>query len=156
MKSVRETIRQSAPFRSKSQQAQLGLFLTTDRVRTSLSRLLEPHDLTPQQYNVLRILRGAEPEGLPTLAVASRMIEKAPGITKMIDRLEAKRLVGRERRGEDRRCVHCRITGRGLELLARLDEAVDRFDLETFKALSSKELNQLVDMLDRVRLSSER
>src|SRR5947199_10599404 len=78
-----------------------------------------------QQYNVLRILRGVGPRGLPTLTIAERMIERTPGITRMIDRLEAKGLVARETRPDDRRYVHCRITEEGLKLLRLIDGSVE-------------------------------
>jgi DNA-binding MarR family transcriptional regulator len=155
MENTQSAIRQTVPFRSKSQEALITLFLTVDRVRSAAARMLEPHDVTPQQYNVLRILRGAGPEGLPTLAIARRMIERAPGITRMIDRLEGKGLVERERRGADRRCVHCRIAPVGLELLGRLDGVVDEFEREALGVLSPDELHQLTEMLTRVRLASE-
>ncbi|HEU4363896.1 MAG TPA: MarR family transcriptional regulator [Candidatus Krumholzibacteria bacterium] len=116
-----------------------------------LNAVVGTRGVTLQQYNVLRILRGAEPDGLPTLVVAERMIERAPGITRMIDRLEEKGLVARERRGADRRCVHCRITGAGLDLLAGLDEPVDRADRAAFDALNQRELSELTSLLERVR-----
>ncbi len=156
MTSLHEAIGQARPFRSKSQEALVGLLVAADRVGTSFARLLEPHDLTPQQYNVLRILRGAEPEGLQTLAIVDRMIERAPGITRMIDRLEQKGLVRRERRGDDRRCVQCRITAEALELLQGLDQPVARFDRQALRMLDAEELAQLAEMLDRVRLGHER
>ncbi len=99
---LQEEIKQTKPFRSVSQEAMIGLFRTTDMLRRRASTLLDPEGITPQQYNVLRILRGAGTEGLPTLEIASRMIEQAPGITRLLDRLETKRLVSRERCPEDR------------------------------------------------------
>ncbi|HSN86827.1 MAG TPA: MarR family transcriptional regulator, partial [Thermoanaerobaculia bacterium] len=86
---------------------------TTDLVRRAIARLLEPYDMTPQQYNVLRILRGAGEEGIPTLEISDRMIEQAPGITRLLDRLEAKKLVRRQRCPEDRRQVLCWLTPEG-------------------------------------------
>jgi len=124
---------------------------SADRVKGFVGALVERHGITGQQYNVLRILRGAEPEGLPTLAIVERMIERAPGITRMIDRLEAKGLVARERRGADRRCVHCRITAAGLDLLGVLDRPVDAADRAAFGALNERELSQLTTLLERVR-----
>ncbi|MGH9941618.1 MAG: MarR family winged helix-turn-helix transcriptional regulator [Pyrinomonadaceae bacterium] len=134
-----------------AQEAFVTLFSTADRVRTVLTAIIEPHGITGQQYNVLRILRGAGPEGLLTLTVAERMIERAPGITRMIDRLEAKGLVERERCTEDRRCVHCRITKQGLTLLARLDEPVEEGNRAAFAALTRQEQAQLVTLLAKVR-----
>ncbi|MDQ3755213.1 MAG: MarR family transcriptional regulator [Acidobacteriota bacterium] len=132
------------------------MFRTADRVRTVGAAIFEPYGITGQQYNVLRILRGAEPEGLPMLTIADRMIERAPGITRMIDRLEAKKLVARERRAGDRRCVHCRITKQGLALLARLDKPVGEADRAAFAALNQRELAQLVALLERVRAALEK
>ncbi len=106
------------------QQALVSLFRTTDAVRRALAAVLEPHGLTGQQYNVLRILRGAHPDPLPVMEVAERMMEQTPGITRLLDRLEAKGLVVRVRCREDRRQVHCSVTEAGLALLAGLDEPV--------------------------------
>ncbi len=139
----------------QSQEAFITLFRTADRVRTVFAVIFEPFGITGQQYNVLRILRGAEPEGLPMLTIADRMIERTPGITRMIDRLESKRLVARERCLEDRRCVYCRITKQGLDLLARLDQPVDEGNREAFAALNRQELAQLVTLLERVRAARE-
>src|SRR6266576_2721240 len=111
-------------FRSREQEAALGLLRTADAVKRSLAQVIEPHGITAQQYNVLRILRGAGADGLPTLEIADRMIEQTPGITRLIDRLESKKLVWRERSSTDRRCVYCRITAAGIALLARLDGPV--------------------------------
>ena len=126
-----------------------------DRVRTSFEAVCAPFDITAHQYNVLRILRGAEPEGLPTLIIAERMIERTPGITRMVDRLEAKGLVAREVRPHDRRCVYCRITKKGLSLLKQLDEPVEEFNRSAFSALSDAELKQLVALMERTREAHE-
>jgi len=127
----------------------VALLRTADRLKTYFETIVAPFDITGQQYNVLRILRGAEPEGLPTLTIAERMIERAPGITRMIDRLEAKGLVVRELRQQDRRCVHCRITEKGLNLLELLDAPVDETNA-SFHGLSEAELEQLTALLDKV------
>src|SRR5919202_3424042 len=123
------------------------LLSAADRVRTSFETVCARFDITAQQYNVLRILRGAEPEGLPTLIIAERMIERTPGITRMIDRLEAKELVAREVRPHDRRCVYCRITQKGLSLLKLLDEPVEEANRVAFRGLSVAEIEQLVALL---------
>ncbi len=137
-------------------EAYVTLVATADRARRVSAETIEPHGITGQQYNVLRILRGAEPEGLPTLTIADRMIEQAPGMTRMIDRLEAKGLAARTRRSKDRRCVHCRITPRGLTLLAQLDKPVDESNKAVFAALGRRELAHLVRLLHRVRMYHER
>jgi DNA-binding MarR family transcriptional regulator len=122
---LQRELKQQRPFAAPTQEAAVALMRTADLMRRALSAVVEPLDVTIQQYNVLRILRGAGERGLPTLEIAERMIEQAPGITRLIDRLEAKQLVARERCDTDRRQVFCRITGEGLELLAQLDCSLD-------------------------------
>lgn len=150
---IQQEIKQTRPFSSKAQEAALGLMRTADLVRRAVGELVEPHGLTPQQYNVLRILRGAGPDGLPTLDIAERMIEEAPGITRLIDRLEKKRLVTRQRCDKDRRRVFCRITREGLALLKKLDAPIRDADGLALGSLTSRELTQLVALLDRARSS---
>ena len=131
------------------------LLSTADKVRTFFETVCAPFDITGQQYNVLRILRGAEPAGLPTLTIAERMIERTPGITRMIDRLEAKGLVAREVRPHDRRCVYCRITQKGLSLLKLLDAPVEEANRAAFRGLSAAELEQFVALLVKARKAHE-
>lgn len=149
--SLLQEIRQTRPFRSKGHEATLAILRTADLIRRRLMGVIEPHGVTMQQYNVLRILRGAGDEPLPTLEIADRMIEQTPGITRLLDRLEAKGLVVRERCPHDRRLVHCRITPDGLELLARMDDAVHEADDDIVAMLSGPELDQLIGLLNRVR-----
>lgn len=129
----------------------IAILHTADRLRRGGTDLLAPYDITLQQFNVLRILRGARPDGLCTLTIAQRMIEEAPGITRLIDRLEKKGLVRRVRSEEDRRQVWCRITPAGERLLARLDDPVEAFDRSAVRALSPADqdrLNALLGLLD--------
>lgn len=133
------------------QQAFGAMLLTADAMRRALGQVLEPHGLTSQQYNVLRILRGARPDSLPTMEIAARMLEQTPGITRLLDRLETKGLVSRERRTDDRRQVLCSITPLGLELLAGLDEPVDRADEALLGVLKDAELRTLLGYLERIR-----
>lgn len=148
---IQQEIKQTRPFRSTAQEAGIALLRTTDLVRRRMSAVLEAEGVTVQQYNVLRILRGAGPEGLPTLEIAERMIEQAPGITRLLDRLEAKGLVSRERCPTDRRQVTCRIAKPGLALLAALDPIVDALDDSMLGDLTRAELKQLIQLLDRIR-----
>jgi MarR family transcriptional regulator, organic hydroperoxide resistance regulator len=148
---LQREIRQKRPFRSPSQEAVLGLLRTADVVRRFLARVLEPYDVTPQQYNVLRILRGAGAEGLPTLTIGERMLEDSPGVTRLVDRLIAKGLVTRERSREDRRQILCRITPPGLDLLARIDEPMDARDEDALGMLTPDEQKELIRLLDRIR-----
>jgi len=148
---LQDEIAQTRPFRSESQEAVLGLFRTADMVRRRFGRLVEPFGLTLQQYNVLRILRGAGEEGLQTLTIGERMIEQTPGVTRLIDRLEAKGLVERRRKPGDRRCVICCISSEGLDVLAEIDPVLDEADDESLAMLHKEERRQLIDLLDRVR-----
>jgi DNA-binding MarR family transcriptional regulator len=138
-------------FRSREQQAAIGLLRTADALKRSIAKLIAPYGITPQQYNVLRILRGAEPEGLPTLTIGERMIEQTPGVTRLIDRLVRKQLVTRIPCSTDRRRVFCRITPHGLELLTELDEPVNRWDEQAVAVLAPSDLDSLLTLLDRVR-----
>ena len=141
-------------FRSREQQAVLGLLRTADAIKRSLAHLVEPHGITPQQYNVLRILRGAGPAGLPTLTIGERMVEQTPGVTRLIDRLERKGLVARTPCPKDRRRVFCQITPKGLALLEELDEPVNRWDVQTVSILPPSDVDSLIKLLDRVRASN--
>ena len=150
-KTLREEIRQSKPFDSAAQEAILALYRTTDQLQRRFSKLIEPHGISLQQYNVLRILRGAGKQGTPTLEIADRMIEQTPGITRLLDKLEKKRLVRRERCPEDRRQVLCWITKDGVDLLANLDKPISAAGVHGMKPLSVAEQRSLIEMLERVR-----
>jgi DNA-binding MarR family transcriptional regulator len=144
----------SQNFRSREQEATLGLLRTAEAVKRSLAQVIEPHGVTPQQYNVLRILRGAGSDGIPTLTIGERMIEQTPGVTRLVDRLERKGLVARTPCPKDRRRIFCRITAKGLDLLKELDDPVNRWDSQAVSVLPPSELDTLVDLLDRVRASN--
>jgi DNA-binding MarR family transcriptional regulator len=116
-----------------------------------LTRVVEPQGLTLQQYNVLRILRGAGTEGLPTLEIAGRMIEQAPGVTRLLDRLQAKGRVRRQRSAEDRRQIRCWITPAGLELLERLEASMQGGARAFMAPLSAADLASFVRLLDALR-----
>jgi DNA-binding MarR family transcriptional regulator len=129
----------------------VSLLRTADLIRRAVSFVIETKGITVQQYNVLRILRGAGQDGLPTLEIAERMIEQTPGITRLLDRLEAKQLVGRERCPTDRRQVTCRISVEGLALLASLDEPVAEAEQVALSGLSPHQVQRLVSLLDKTR-----
>jgi DNA-binding MarR family transcriptional regulator len=148
---VQREIRQTRPFRSSSQEGVVALLKTVDGIRRGLGRVVEGHGLTLQQYNVLRILRGAGEAGLPTLDIAARMIEQAPGVTRLLDRLEAKALVRRKRCPEDRRQVLCFATAAALRLLDDLEAPMERADREALGMLEPSQLDTLIGLLDRVR-----
>jgi DNA-binding MarR family transcriptional regulator len=148
---VGEAIRQTKPFRSDSHEALLTLWMTSEKLHRSHHELFTEYDLTSQQFNVLRILRGSGKAGLPTLEIAERMVERAPGITRLLDRIERKGLVERRRSPEDRRQVMCVITRAGLALLKRLDGPIDELDSKALAPLTGAEIRTLIRLLDKVR-----
>ena len=150
-KGLRAEIRQSKPFDSPAQEAILALYRTSDMLRRRFAQLIEPHGISLQQYNVLRILRGAGKTGTPTLDIADRMIEMTPGVTRLLDKLEAKRLVRRERCAEDRRQVLCWITESGLRLLAELDKPMAAAGVKSMEPLPSAEQQALIRTLEKIR-----
>ncbi len=148
---LQREMRQTRPFRSPGQEAAVGLLRTADLLKRHFTAVLEPYGITLPQFNVLRILRGAGPAGLPTLEVGERLIEQAPGITRMMDRLEARGWVRRERCPEDRRQVLCHLTPKGSRLLAKLDSPMNRADESALQGLKRSEQRQLIALLDAVR-----
>jgi MarR family transcriptional regulator, organic hydroperoxide resistance regulator len=148
---LQSEIRQTRPFTSARQEAFLAILRSADLLRRGIASLLDPFDVTPQQYNVLRILRGAGSEGLPTLAIGERLIEQTPGMTRLLHRLEARGWVERHRNPADRRQVDCRLTAAGLDLLARIDPVMDEADRTLLASLSPDQLDNLIAILDQVR-----
>ncbi len=147
-------IKQTKPFSSLEQEVAVAFLKTADHLRRMKTGIFEVHDLTEQQYNVLRILRGAGRDGLCTLAVADRLIEQTPGITRLVDRLESKGLVKRERAKADRRQVYCFITKAALELLALLDPEVEKSAKQAFSLLTRAEMKLLLKNLEKIRDAS--
>lgn len=153
--SLQAALRRTRPFRSPAQEAGISLLRAADAFRRTLAEVVVPHGITMQQYNVLRILRGAGAAGLPTLAVGERMIERTPGVTRLLDRLEADGLVIRTRCEEDRRRVFARITDEGLELLARIDAPLASAEEGVFLDFDDDEVRALAGELERVRVRLE-
>ncbi len=152
---LQEELRQRKPFASASHEAVVDVMRTADFVRRRLSRVVAPFDITIQQFNVLRILRGAGDEGLPTLEVAERMIEQAPGVTRLMDRLEAKGLIRRQRCPQDRRQHLCWITPAGSDLLERVDGPVQQEGDRCMEGLTETQRRTMIRLLDTVRQAKE-
>ena len=151
---IREELKQKKPFGRKSEEALVSLLRTAELVHRMIDGTIEETGgITGQQYNVLRILRGAGERGLPTLDIVDRLVEETPGITRLIDRLEAKKLVTRERCNVDRRRVYCRITRAGLELVNALDQPMLEGAEAALSGLKKRELAELLGLLDRARQS---
>ncbi len=130
--------------------AYLDLLRTTELLSRPLGQLLKTEDLSSAQYNILRILRGS-PDGLTCGEIANRMIARDPDITRLLDRLERRRLIARARDGKDRRVVLTRIEPEGLELLARLDEPVRQTHRNLLGHLGADRLRTLAELLEACR-----
>ncbi len=150
-RTIAEEIVQTKPFRSKRQEALVALVRTTDLIRRMSVEAFSPHGITPQQYNVLRILRGAGKGGVPTLTIAERMMERTPGVTRLIDRIAARGWAERRRCDEDRRRVFCTITPAGLKLLKEMDPLADGVDAGALSGLAEDELDGLLGALAEIR-----
>ena len=152
---LQHELRRRGRFESAAHEAVVGLMRTADLVRRQMTALIEPHGVTLQQFNVLRILRGAGHDGLPTLDVADRMIEQTPGVTRLLDRLEVKELVRRQRCPKDRRQHLCWITAKGLALLAKIDELTSRAHEEALAGLRQKDRVAFIGLLDAIRAAHQ-
>lgn len=124
MAELAKEIKQTKPFSSKEQEVFLNIQRTAEVLGWTMIEILKPFELTQVQYNVLRILRGAGADGIKCSEISERLVTKDSDITRLLDRLEAREMVARERDEKDRRVVIARITNEGLEILSRLDEPV--------------------------------
>jgi len=125
----------------------LGLQVLADRQRAQFNDLFKRSELTGAQYNVLRILRGAGKVGLPCGEIGERMINRDSDVTRMLDRLETRKLITRKRQRDDRRVVLTFISEKGLELLAELDDPVNELHKSQLGHLSNKDLDSLIRLL---------
>jgi DNA-binding MarR family transcriptional regulator len=148
---LKDEIRQSKPFSSDAEEAFLNMHRTSAVLIREFDLLLKPFGLTSTQYNVLRILRGAGPEGLLCRQVGERMVAPDPDITRMLDRLEKRGLILRARDSRDRRAIFTRITGDGLSLLEKLDEPAKGFHRQRLAHLDKGRLRSLIELLESVR-----
>jgi DNA-binding MarR family transcriptional regulator len=145
---LRRRIKQTADFQSPTEEAMLNLMVAADHVRARLDRVCAGFGVTHGQYNVLRILRGVHPEGHPRCEIAARMLEKAPDVTRLVDRLEAQGLVERVRSETDRRLSLTRITQKGLDLLAQMEAPmaeINRFFGELVSRQDCRELSRICE-----------
>lgn len=138
-------------FDSAAQEVYLSLWRTYDRLRAIEDELFSTLDLTAQQYNVLRLLQAAAPALVPTLQISSKMISRAPDITRMLDKLQERELIERTRSDEDRRAVLIGITAKGTELLSDLADKVKKTHVAQVGHLSVEEMRALCELLARVR-----
>lgn len=142
-------------FDSLEQEAYLHLWRTYDRLREIDERVFQPHGITAQQYNALRILRAVRPGSLSTSALGMRLVSRAPDMTRLLDRLEDQGLVARRRSDANRRIVHVSITAQGAALVKRLAADVQRCGREQLGHLDKKTLRALIGMLKDARAPHE-
>ncbi|MHB8500500.1 MAG: MarR family winged helix-turn-helix transcriptional regulator [Candidatus Acidiferrales bacterium] len=129
----------------------ISLQKTADSLGLEAEQLLKPHGLTGTQYNVLRILRGAEPDGLACSGIGDRMISHDPDMTRLLDRMEKRGLITRARQTNDRRVVKTRITPAGLALLKSLDQPIRELHKRQFHHIPAARLKTLAELLEEVR-----
>jgi DNA-binding MarR family transcriptional regulator len=129
----------------------IALLQAADALGQEAEQLLRAAGLTGAQYNVLRILRGSEPEGLPCRGIGDRMISHDPDITRLLDRMEKRALIVRERQSDDRRVVKTRITAQGLSLLKTLDRPIQDLHKHQFRHLPAARLKALAALLEELR-----
>jgi DNA-binding MarR family transcriptional regulator len=142
-------------FDSPQQEAFLNLWRTYDRLRQIEDELFGRYDLTAQQYNALRLLRAARPAKVPTLNIASRLVSRAPDITRLLDKLSERGLIDRERPTENRRVVNVGITTEGVALLDQLADEVKACAQRQLGHLESSEVRTLIDLLRKARMAHE-
>jgi len=128
----------------------VALLKASDSLASQADQLIKANGLTSAQYNVLRILRGAGPEGLPCNTIAERMISRDPDMTRLLDRMEKRDVISRERQKEDRRVVKARITDEGLKLLKKMDAPIRELHKSQFAHMTSARLKTLMDILTEV------
>ena len=142
-------------FDSLEQEVFLSLWRTYDRLRALEEELFAQYDLTTQQYNALRLLKSEHPNKIRTLDLAGRLVSRAPDITRLLDKLEQRGLIERDRPADNRRVVHIGITGAGLALLRELREPLRQCHVRQLGHLSPKHLQAFTALLQAARCPHE-
>jgi DNA-binding MarR family transcriptional regulator len=148
---LQQEIRQTKAIRLLEEEATLNIMRTADVLMQTLVDVLKPYSLSATQYNVLRILRGAGETGASCKDVGSRMVTRDPDITRLMDRLEKRGLLTRDRAKEDRRFVTHRLTKAGLELVNEMDRPVESAHRKIMHHMRPEQLRELVALLEEVR-----
>jgi DNA-binding MarR family transcriptional regulator len=133
----------------------LSLWRTYDRLRALEDELFSRYGLTAQQYNALRLLRAAFPEKMPTLTLATRLVSRAPDITRLLDKLHDRGLIERERPADNRRTVMVGITEAGLKLVEEMAPQVRECHVRQLGHMEADEMRTLIDLLNKVRTPHE-
>jgi DNA-binding MarR family transcriptional regulator len=148
---LKDEIRKALPFAVLEQEASLNVIRTADALSRPFEELAKGTGLSPTQYNVLRILRGAGVEGLPCGQIVERMITRDPDMTRLLDRLEKRELIARSRDARDRRVVRATVTAGGLALLSKLDVPVLEMHRRQLGHMGRNRLKQLIKLLEEAR-----
>lgn len=148
---LKNEIAQQRPFSGPAEEALLNVLRTADCLQRAMQREARQWNVTATQYNVLRILRGAHPAGLPCSVIGERMITADPDITRLLARLKALRLVRQERDKQDKRVVITHISEKGLALLKEMDETVSRFPERMLAHLDARDLADFIRLLELAR-----
>jgi DNA-binding MarR family transcriptional regulator len=151
---LQSELKQKVPFAGPEQEAYLALLRTADALESQVEAKLKEFGLTGTQYNALRILRGAGPDGIPCSEIGERMITRDPDITRLLDRLQKRGLVKRTRGQQDRRVIYGKICPAGLTLLREIDAPLNKFGRELLRHVSQEKLRQLIELLELVRSGS--
>jgi MarR family transcriptional regulator, 2-MHQ and catechol-resistance regulon repressor len=142
-------------FRSAKHKAMLNILFTNGWFTEKMKNILAPEDITPQQYNILRILRGSFPQPLSTLQIRERMLDRMSDTSRIVDRLVTKQLVKKVVCNKDRRLVDVTITEKGQNLLKRLDSQVNNMD-SILSNITEKEAQTISNLLDKLRDGNEK
>ena len=148
---LQQEIQQTKAIRLLEEETTLNIVRTADVLMLALSDVLKPHLLSATQYNVLRILRGAGKDGASCKDIGSRMVARDPDITRLMDRLEQRGLLTRDRAREDRRIVTHRLSEAGLELVNALDGPIETVHRRTLGRMKAQKLRDLVGLLEEIR-----
>jgi DNA-binding MarR family transcriptional regulator len=152
---LKQEIAQDSPFSSLEEEALLSLLRTSDCLQRAFQRKTRGWGVTSTQYNVLRILRGAQPRGLPCSAIGSRMVTAEPDITRLLTRLKALKFIHQQRDRHDRRVVWTRISEKGIDLLEQMDPVIVEIPGQLLGHLSKAALAELIRVLELARMHSE-
>lgn len=148
---LQQELKQTKPFATLETEAILNLEKTVDLTRQLMEAEMKGFGISSTQYNVVRILRGAQPHGLKCSEIGDRMVTHDPDITRLLDRLEKRGLIARTREERDRRVIRTKITEAGLELLARMDRPVEEFAHGLLGHMGPERLTQLIELLEAAR-----
>jgi DNA-binding MarR family transcriptional regulator len=151
-RTLQDELKQRKPW-SLEEETFLNIARTNAVLEHALVQALKPFDITPTQYNVLRILRGAGADGLCRNEVGERLVRRVPDVTRLLDRMEETGLLARARDDADRRYVTARISPQGLAILDRLDKEIHRIHRNQLGHIDRKQLRSLIDLLTAVRAS---